>query len=351
MQEEGPGGAGPPASREGIPSPPTLSDRDRIVNSVVIALTDGTRLRGYVYDVSMEKGDFHLYASDAPDEQEATLVEISRCKAICFVKSLTGNPNYKENKTEFTEKRKWGRPYEIVFGDGERMVGTVEIYHPEKLGFYLIPPDPGSNNLRIYVVFANLKSVRPLQEGTGDGGPGRYEAPDPATYPVDKRIEVVQRILREGDLPGLGAEVLLSLPVLEFWKTTFLDGVRTGISEEGLALMRNRDGAPPERANRTPVEKRLDIFLRLCRQEDAALLSQTTLIPERAMEEWKTRGIEAGRDAIRMQGARESARPPEAVKADYENLLKPRDTRPQAGPSFLDTLSDILKKVPKKPGA
>ncbi len=350
MSDAEPGGAGPPADRSGIPPPPPVTDRERLVNSVVIALVDGTRLRGYVYDVSMERGDFHLYSSDAPDETEAALVKIALCKAVYFVKSLTGNPNFKENKTEFTEKRRWGRPYEVVFGDGERMVGTVETYYPEKLGFYLIPPDPGSNNLRIYVVMANAKTVRLLDEGTGEGGPGRFEAPDPATYPCDKRIELVLRVLRGANLPALSGEVLVPAPVIAFWKEKFLEGVRAGVSEEGLAELRRRGGAALERADRTPVAKRLDIVLKLCLKEDEAVLSQTTLVPGRTMQEWRDRGLEAGKDALRILGTAEASMDPGKVQERYREIVDPRKTEAKAGPSFLDSLPDILKGA-RKPGA
>ena len=47
-----------------------------------------------------------------------------------------------------------GRYVEIRFRDGEVMVGTVDGTATEDPGFFLVPADPGSNNLRVYVVAA-----------------------------------------------------------------------------------------------------------------------------------------------------------------------------------------------------
>ncbi len=350
MEDLDSGGTGPPggARPSAPPPPPPIKDRDRLVNRVVVALLDRRRARGYVYDVSMQRGDFHLYASDDPAETRGELIHLADCKAVFFVKSLTGNPNYRENKTELTERRRWGRPFEVVFHDGERMVGNVEIFHEENVGFYIIPPDPRSNNLRIYVVKANARSVRPLDERTGPGADGTWEVPDPATYPSDKRNELVTRLLRNPDAEKLSLEVYLPAPVIEYWRKVFLDAARAALTDEAIEEARRMEDPdrPPEKPDRTTPDKRLDVVVRLFGNENQAVVSQVFLVPFRLLAEWRERALDAGKAALRKLSGDESALAKETVQARYEALLLARDTEAEEKKDFLDSLSESMKDPP-----
>jgi hypothetical protein len=344
------GGAGTPADRPGIPPPPPpVTDRERLINRVVVAFLDGTRTRGFVYDVNMRRGDFHLYASDDPGETRGTLVHLKDCKGVFFVRSLTGNPNYRENKTDLPERRRWGRPFDVVFHDGEHMVGTVEIFHEEDLGFYLIPPDPKSNNLRIFVIKANTRSVKSLEERTGDGTEGVWEVPDPATYAAAKRSEVVLRLLRDPDIEKLSLEVYLPVPVLEYWKKYFLDAAREALTDESLAAARKREDPdrPPDKPDRTPPDKRLEIVIRLSAKEDQAVLSQVFLVPFKLLLEWRERALDAGKEALRRLSGDEANLAPEVLRARYEALLVVVDREDKEREDFLDSLADVFNE-PKK---
>ena len=48
---------------------------------------------------------------------------------------------------------------EILFKDGEKLVGRSEAYNPQKPGFFLFPADPKSNNVRIFIVNKNVHKV------------------------------------------------------------------------------------------------------------------------------------------------------------------------------------------------
>lgn len=344
-----PGGAGPPAGGAATPPPPPPpnTDRERQVNRVVVALLDGRRLRGFVYDVNTQRGDFHLYMSEDPGETNAELVKLKACKGVFFVKSLTGNPNYRENKTDLPERRRWGRGVEVVFSDGERMVGTAEIFHPGRVGFYLIPPDPRSNNLRIFVVFANARSVRLLGDATGTGVAGTWEPPDPVTYPSDKRIEVVLRLLRDPDVEKLSNEVYLPVAIMDFWKRRFTNAALDALSDQALAVPRPGEETerPRDKPDRSPPEKRLDVVLRLFAKEDKAVVSQVFLVPFRVLLEWRERALDAGRAALRALAEEEDGTPSEIVQARYEALLAASDPRVQRD-NFLDSLSESMKDPP-----
>lgn len=47
----------------------------------------------------------------------------------------------------------------MKFADGEDIVGTTMGYEPDRLGFFVVPVDPKSNNERCFVVMAAVKAV------------------------------------------------------------------------------------------------------------------------------------------------------------------------------------------------
>ena len=53
-----------------------------------------------------------------------------------------------------------GRKIEVIFRDGETILGKTEGYNPPKLGFFMVPGDPASNNIRVFVINKNAKEVR-----------------------------------------------------------------------------------------------------------------------------------------------------------------------------------------------
>jgi hypothetical protein len=48
----------------------------------------------------------------------------------------------------------------VIFKDGEVLVGTTTGYDASRPGFFLFPADEKSNNERIFVVTAAVKTVR-----------------------------------------------------------------------------------------------------------------------------------------------------------------------------------------------
>jgi len=123
-----------------------------IQNKIVVRYLDGRLLKGYTGDFLPTKPVFHLAPFDALPTEKPVQVQVSELKAVFFVKSLTGNRDYNE-KLEFTPgKPVVGRKIRVVFKDGEILVGTTQGYDPSRIGFFLIPVDPQSNNERCFVV-------------------------------------------------------------------------------------------------------------------------------------------------------------------------------------------------------
>ena len=92
-------------------------------------------------------------------------------KAIFFVRTFEGNRQYSEKKSYGIRKPRGRRTF-IKFIDGEDMVGFLEGDLPwEKgfflnrntinnlRGFFLLPADEGSNNMRVFIFAHAVRDV------------------------------------------------------------------------------------------------------------------------------------------------------------------------------------------------
>jgi hypothetical protein len=129
---------------------------------VVVRYTDGRVVKGTTQDFFPNKDRFHL-SSDTTASEEPTEVLIRDLKAVFFVRDFGGNPSYNERKEYNNGDKAQGRKVEILFVDGEKLVGSTLGYDPNRLGFFLFPVDPESNNMRVFAVTAAIKSVRYIQ--------------------------------------------------------------------------------------------------------------------------------------------------------------------------------------------
>ena len=87
---------------------------------------------------------------------------VRELKAVFFVRDFIGNPARKDGQKFPTGET--ARPHvEVRFRDGEVMVGRRTARRTDPQGFFLVPADPESNNLRVYVVAAATRAVYPLE--------------------------------------------------------------------------------------------------------------------------------------------------------------------------------------------
>jgi len=138
-------------------SPPITSEK---MNRAVVAYRDGKRLKGYILNFSALKEKFRLFSGEPGQQQSGVDVPLNELKAIFFVKNFEGDASYNETRT--AEAPKHRRRLVVTFGDGEELPGTTEAYNKEKLGFFMFPLDDKSNNLRIFVINRNVRSVKML---------------------------------------------------------------------------------------------------------------------------------------------------------------------------------------------
>lgn len=127
-------------------------------NKAVVAYLDGRRLKGYVFDFSAAKEHFRLLPQEETLQHQGSDVAFNDLKAVFFVKDFIGNKDYHESDNFETARH--GRRIEVTFKDGETVVGTTEGYNAQKIGFFVFPADPKSNNIRIFVVNKNVTQVK-----------------------------------------------------------------------------------------------------------------------------------------------------------------------------------------------
>jgi hypothetical protein len=132
------------------------------LNRVVARFKDGNMLKGYTYDFTALSDIFHLTTAGEKSQQDSLEIRLSDLKALFFVKTLEGDPDYEE-KMRFDEVKNphlRGMKVKVKFFDGEVIRGTTQGYSKNRKGFFLFPVDPRSNNERIYVLADALRDVK-----------------------------------------------------------------------------------------------------------------------------------------------------------------------------------------------
>jgi hypothetical protein len=146
-------------------APPAAADTDARADSlpqgwhrVVLRYVDGQLLHGYSNDFHPDRACFQFSPSVSCPSAERMLVPIARLKAVFFVKDLDGDRSRVEVQTFDHAPR--GRKVQVTFRDGEVMTGSTLNYKPNAQGFFVVPANTGSNNLRSYVVTAAIRHIR-----------------------------------------------------------------------------------------------------------------------------------------------------------------------------------------------
>jgi hypothetical protein len=124
-------------------------------NRIVARYTDGRLVKGTTQDFSPAKEVFHVIGSEGGARPER--VVLMDLKAVFFVKSWVGNAAYNELKN--FDGPVQGRKVEVIFKDGEALVGSTQGYQADRPGFFMVPADPQSNNERIFVVAKAVQKV------------------------------------------------------------------------------------------------------------------------------------------------------------------------------------------------
>jgi hypothetical protein len=136
----------------------------KIKNLVVARFRNGKTVKGITYDFGPQKKAFHVISIERNKEGEGGKVSqvfLSELKAVFFVKSLEGRKNHLPGK-EFLDEGMdavGAVKVKITFIDGEILIGTTHGYNPERKGFFIVPPESDSNNLRVFVVSSAIRQI------------------------------------------------------------------------------------------------------------------------------------------------------------------------------------------------
>jgi len=129
---------------------------------VVVRYANGTIARGFMQNFSPNRDFFYLAPANNPSGQPLQ-VSLRRLKAVFVVRDFRGNPQFEERNFYMEGENPSGLKLEVTFADGEVMVGSTLLnYDPKRQGNFIIPADPNSNNIRVFVVSSAVKSVRQL---------------------------------------------------------------------------------------------------------------------------------------------------------------------------------------------
>ncbi|MBI3812470.1 MAG: hypothetical protein HY283_09750 [Nitrospirae bacterium] len=148
------------------PADPSLSE-DR----AVLHLRAGKLLKGLLSGFTPTADTVRLQFETEP-AKAAIEVKVSDLKAIYYVRSLSGNKQYKK-KRYFGSIETKGKRIMVRFKDGEILCGFIEgelpwkdgfltLSDPDLKGFFIFPADPESNNTKVFVVTTAVEDVRRL---------------------------------------------------------------------------------------------------------------------------------------------------------------------------------------------
>ncbi|QXE92722.1 DUF6982 domain-containing protein [Geomonas subterranea] len=125
-----------------------------MIAKIVVRYADGKVVKGTTGDLAANKMLFHLTEAETGKQYE---VSVDSLKAIFFVKSFQGDPQYQERLD--VERVGLGKKIKVSFKDGETLVGYTQGFSPARATFIVFPCDPDSNNEKVFVVTAAAAKV------------------------------------------------------------------------------------------------------------------------------------------------------------------------------------------------
>jgi hypothetical protein len=125
---------------------------------IVVRYREGLLLKGFTHDFHPSRSQFSLWPSVNATPRERAHIPLAQLKAVFFVRDFHGDPA-RADKPTFDGPIE-GRRIEVTFADDEVLLGSTLSYRPAQGGFFVIPADRGTNNLRVFVVSNAIRHVR-----------------------------------------------------------------------------------------------------------------------------------------------------------------------------------------------
>jgi hypothetical protein len=128
---------------------------------VVARYAEGQVLKGYACDFDPDQPSFHLTLAHGSPE-EVVEVSLKDLKALFFVRTFEGNPEYDESKDLYQPRPPGTRKMSLEFHDGEVLVGYTTGRDARRFGLFVSPLDPMSNNRRVFAVTSSVARMERL---------------------------------------------------------------------------------------------------------------------------------------------------------------------------------------------
>ena len=131
------------------------------LRKVILRYVSGLVIRAYA--PLFEEGSDPVPAADISGVP--LFVPLSQLKAVFFVRTFTGHPDYDGPASlDAVPGQGSGDVVLVRFADGERVLGEIHDQTDTAKGFYLTVLDPEDNNLLIYVNPASLAEPPRLRD-------------------------------------------------------------------------------------------------------------------------------------------------------------------------------------------
>ena len=129
---------------------------------VALHYVDGQVLKGSAYDFHPSRPHFHLFPAAVGPSGKPIQVQVKDLKAVVFMRDLAGDDPFHEPQKVVEGKHPPGRKVEVMFADGAVLAGVTMAYDTRRAGFFVIPLDPHSNTLRVFVLSHAVREVHQL---------------------------------------------------------------------------------------------------------------------------------------------------------------------------------------------
>ena len=129
-------------------------------HQVVAHLLDGRLIKGLAENIVPDRPLCHILTR----ERGMVAIHLTDLKALFIVKDFEGNAKYVDRQVigKADPRAAGAQRLEIMFRDGERLLAMAPTYEETRPFFFATPADPQSNNIRILVNRAAVRSVTVL---------------------------------------------------------------------------------------------------------------------------------------------------------------------------------------------
>ena len=129
------------------------------MNKVVARFMDGRLVKGTTLDFSMSKDVFHIVNVGPEPQWQRQAIPVAELKALFFVRDFAGDPSHEPHYDDDFVAPPGECCVDILFMDGERMLGATGRHHAGRSGFFVVPADRDSNNERCYVLKSACREI------------------------------------------------------------------------------------------------------------------------------------------------------------------------------------------------